>query len=111
MADDQPRDDLFVGPDGTVYERVWHGAKVNPVTGVKGGLMEYPHREEQPDPADVPVTVVGEEETRPPSVVAVRCPVCRTDVWRPRWLARRLVCCSRRCGQAYRNARRGEKSY
>lgn len=97
-------DDELVLPDGTVLVRVWHGAKVHPVTGVKGGLLSYPA---PPDPGAADDSGAPAAPAATPAGALVRCPVCGAERVLPGWLARRFRTCSRSCAMEARHKARG----
>lgn len=102
---DAGAEDEIVLADGTVLVRVWHGAKVSALTGVKGGLMAYPAREREPDHAS--------EDRVPaprPSVLRVVCPVCGDEKDLPGWQARRFKTCSRTCAMQARHRSKTESA-
>lgn len=87
-----------VRADGIVYEVVWAGDIVNTVSGVKGGLMHYPHYEQTPEPDPPPPA-----ENRPK--YAIPCLFCRQPMNKPPWLAHRHPYCGRTCALRARHAR------
>lgn len=104
MGQERSPDDELVLPDGTVLVPHWHGAKMHPVTGVKGGLMVYPIREDKTaDKVRTNSPVLEFEEA-----VTVTCGWngCRRERTVPAWVARRHPYCSRSCAQRARHARR-----
>lgn len=95
---DADAEDEVVLPDGTVMVRTWHGAKVHPVTGVRGGLMDY-----RPDVAPMAAESTGDPVATVAAGVIVVCPICHTPQLLPAWLARRFRTCSRRCAMLARH--------
>lgn len=107
---DARAEDEVVLADGTVLVRVWHGARVHPVTGVKGGLMSYPAADPAPDPDHDPAPTTTPEPDRdatPTTDRRVVCPVCHKVQFLPGWLARRFRTCSRRCAMLARHDQSG----